>query len=93
MKPSVLGLHQRKLVKHMIVVKPSGLKIGDVVCFARRDGLRVVANRFPFGDHEVHREVDGGFFLRRAYMFDGEAKYEESFWPKDSNFEFVLLER
>ena len=77
----------------MRVVKPADLKVGDVVCFAHRDGLKVVSNRFPFGDHEVHREADGGFYLRRAYMQDGEAHYEEGFWKKDSNFEFVLLER
>ncbi len=77
----------------MIVLKPANLKIGDVVCFARRDGMKVVPNRFPFGDHEVVREADGGFYLRRPYIQDGEAAYEEGFWRKDSNFEFVLLER
>ncbi len=68
-----------------MIIKPADLKIGDVVCFAN--------NRFPFGDHEVVREADGGFYLRRPYISDGAAGYEEGFWKKDSNFEFRLLER
>lgn len=77
----------------MRVIKAADLKIGDVVCFARRDGMTVVKNRFPFGDHEVVREGDGGFYLRRPYVQDGQVGHEDGFWHKDSNFEFVLLER
>ena len=70
-----------------MIVKPADLKIGDVVCFAN--------NRFPFGDYEVVREADGGFYLRRAYIDcdTHESGYEENFWQKGSNFEFKLLKR
>lgn len=70
------------------IVKPSELKLGDVVCFANVHG------RFPFGDHEVVRDADNGFYLRRPYITEGgEAAYEEGFWLKNSNFDFRLLRR
>ena len=45
----------------------------------------------PFGDMEVNRFADNGVYLRRAYMQDGKAAYEECFWFLDS-LEFKLLE-
>jgi len=79
----------------MQILKPADLKIGDVVCFTTRDGLTVKPNRFPFGDHQVVREHDGGFTLRRPYVDHdtGEIACEDGFWKKDSNFEFGLLSR
>lgn len=71
----------------MRIVKPADLKIGDVVRFEHWYG--------PYGDHDVVREADGGFYLRRPYIDSDtkEAAYEEGFWLKDSDFKFQLVER
>lgn len=70
------------------IVKASQLKLGDVVCYNNASG------RFPFGDMEVVRDADNGFYLRRPYITEsGAAAYEEGFWQKGSNFEFRLLRR
>lgn len=67
-------------------MKPAELRIGDVVCYAN--------GRFPFGDMEVVKEEDGGFYLHRPYITEnGTAAFEECFWKKDSNFQFLLLRR
>ena len=73
----------------MKLLFPADLRVGDVVCFAQGGG------RFPFGDHEVVREDEQGFFLRRPYIDSDskEAAYEEGYWFKNSNFQFHLLER
>jgi hypothetical protein len=68
-------------------MKAADLMVGDVVCFAN--------HRFPFGDHQVIGKDDDGVYLRRPYVdsLTGEVEYEDGFWHKDSDFEFVLLER
>ena len=78
----------------MTILKPADLKIGDVVCFSRRDGMKVTENRFPFGDHQVIGEFCDGFTLRRPYVtMDGQTGHEDGWWSKDSPFEFKLLLR
>ena len=68
----------------MRILKPSELCVGDVVRYRNWVG--------PFADMEVNRLADNGVYIRRAYMQDGKALYEECFWLLDSNFGFKLVE-
>ena len=67
-----------------MIVKPNQLKLGDVVHYTNA--------RYAFGDMEVVKVDDDGVYLRRPYITNVEAHYEELYWRKDSDFNFVLVE-
>lgn len=70
------------------ILKPlSGFKVGDIVCIAK--------DRFAFGDHEIVKEDEEQFVLRRPYIDPNtkEARYEETTWAKDCKMKFQLVGR
>jgi hypothetical protein len=73
-----------------MILKPCDLKVDDVVCYYRKNN----PERGPFCDMVVNR-IDGvDIYLRRPYInADGEARFEELYWHRDANFQFLLIRR
>jgi hypothetical protein len=68
-------------------VFPKELRLEDVVCYAKETGS-------PFNQMKVVARLNTGILLRRPYIgMDGEAHYEEAYFPYESDFKFKLIQR
>jgi hypothetical protein len=72
-----------------MILKPCDLKVDDVVCYYRKN-----PERGPFCDMKVTRIEGVDIYLHRPYIDgNGEARFEELYWHRDANFQFLLIRR